>query len=345
MQAVRLSDLRDLLQSAPFTAWWGDYTAASAALAAAQARHRELAARHQQAELQAEVALRAAVDTFSTGGEAEEQAARASAEAQAHENRALERVGSFEEQRFRTSDVWYRLGGAERAIEERREGLAAALQPSHQDGARLRAQAASALRTAERQHRALQEEYAAEERKRSRLWDEVEAAWSRSFERSLLAAEHHLSSRRARREAERLFKAAEEQRASARQLRGEVEEAARALAEATRRRAALLAAAGERFGCVAGELFLYWRHREDQRAAFAIALADDSESADLPVKRLAIYTVGRARGVSSLEPAREGLPLTVEAGDRRFEEYFLGPRGAPAREGGRGPAEPEAEEP
>ena len=265
------------------------------------------------------------------------------AEAQGHEVRALEQVGRFEEQRFRTSDLWYRQGGAERTVELRREGLAQATQAPH-DADKARTQAEAALRLAERQLHALQDEYAAEDRKRTRLWDEVEAAWERSFERSLLAAEHATRSRRIIREAEQLFHDAEEQRGQARQLREELDQVARGLAEATRRRAGLLEAARERFGCVAGEWFLYWRHPDDQRAAWAVALRDDAASWNLPVKPLEVYTVNRARGVAFLEPAREGLPLSVEQGDRRFEEYFLGPRHGARRDGEAVPVSPEVEE-
>ncbi|MGC3996571.1 MAG: hypothetical protein QM767_03170 [Anaeromyxobacter sp.] len=346
MHAVRLSELRELLASPAFHGWWEELVAATAGLREARARHEDLTAQGQLMELRAEVAQRSAIDAFSAAGAAEDEAAHATADAQSQENRALERVGSFEEQRFRTSDLWYRLGGAERTVEVRREALAGlpAPQPSPgprgADGEKARATAEAALRAAERQQQALQEEYGQEDRKRARLWDEVEAAWARSFERSLLSAEHAIASRRARRDAERLFKEAEERRGRARQLRAEAEEAGRAVAEAERTRAGLLGAARERFGCVAGDLFLYWRHREDQRAAFAVALGTEPEGGALPVKPLEIYTVGRSRGVAQLEPAREGLALTLEAGDRRFDEYFLGARHAAPEPAGQGREEP-----
>ena len=58
-----------------------------------------------------------------------------------------------------------------------------------------------------------------------------------------------------------------------------------------------------------------------------------SDGTNIEVKALQIYTVGRQRGVALLEPAREGLGLTAEEGDRRFEEYFLGPRKGARRDG------------
>jgi hypothetical protein len=343
MRAVPLKELRELLQGAPFTAWWAAYGAALQAERDTAASHAQAIGRQRLADLEAEAAQRQAIDTFSEAGEAEEVAARVAGEAQAQEVRALEQVGRFEEQRFRTSDLWYRLGGAERTVEVRREGLAR-VAGTGLDAEKARAQAESALRLAERQQRSLQDDYEAEDRKRSRLWDEVEAAWERSFERSLLAAEHATRSRRIIREAERLFHEAEEKRGAARQVRDEADQLARALAEAGRRRTGLLDDARERFGCVAGESFLYWRHPDDQHAAWAVALREDPGGWNLPVKGLEVYTVNRARGVAFLEPAREGLPLSVDHGDRRFEDYFLGPRRGTRRDGEPSTVSPEVEE-
>lgn len=344
MRAIPLRELRELLKAEHFLAWWAEYGASLEDERGATARAEQLGEQHRLAELEAEAAQRRAIDTFSAAGVAEEEAARIGAEAQAHEVRALEQVGRFEEQRFRTSDVWYRLGGAERQVEVRREALAG---PAGADpeAEKARAQTDAALRQAERQLRTLRDEYAEEDRKRSQLWDEVEAAWERSFERSLLAAEHGTRSRRIIREAERLFKEAEERRARAKQLREQLDEAERGAAEAARRKAGLLDAARERFGCMAGEAFLYWRHPDDQRAAWAVALRDDASPGSPPVKALEAYAVNRIRGVAFLQPAREGLPLSVERGDRRFEDWFLGPRQGARREGEAGPVRSEVEEP
>ncbi len=342
MRAVPLKELRELLQGEPFASWWAAYSAAVEAERAATASHQGAIARQRLADLEAEAAQRHAIDTFSEAGEAEEAAARVAGEAQAHEVQALEQVGRFEEQRFRTSDLWYRLGGAERTLEVRREALAG-VAGAGAEADRLRQQAEAAVKLAERQVRALQDEYAGEDRKRTRLWDEVEAAWERSFERSLLAAEHGRRARRIIRQSEQLFREAEEKRLAARTLRDQAEQAARELAEAGRHRAGLLEETRERFGCTAGESFLYWRHPDDQRAAWAVALREDASGWSLPVAPLEVYTVSQSRGVAFLEPAREGLPLSVDRGDRRFEDYFLGPRRGVRREGEAIPASPEVE--
>jgi hypothetical protein len=322
MKAVRLAELRDLLQGAPFTGWWTDLARATRELADARARHLDLAAQAELMEHRSELVQRTAVDAFSDAGEAEEVAARNGAEAQELENRALGLVGRYEEQRLRTSDVWYRMGGTERSAEE-------ATDPT----------AKGAL---EKQLAALRQEYAVEDKKRDALWADVEASWASSFERSLLASEHADRSRRIRREAERLFKEAEERRLRAAQLRAEADAAGREHDAATQRRAELLDRARRELGCAAEDRFLYWRNADDKRSAFAVALADDADGYAVPVKALEPYAVGPQRGVAALEPAREGLSRTVEEGDRRFAEYLLGPRkGARGGEGagpGDGPA-------
>lgn len=336
MKSVRLSELRELLQGSAFSAWWSEWTRAVAALGEARARHEELVGQSETMLVRSEIAQRSAVDAFSRAGDQEDEGTRYGSEAQALENRALELVGQYEEQRFRTSDLWVRLGGAERAAEMRRE----ATPRGGKDGAKARAQAESALRTAERHHQELKEHYESEDRKRAKLWEEVESTWGVAFERSLVSAEHAQAARKTRREAERLFEEAEERRRRAKQLAADAEVAGRERGEAAKRLGALMAEARQRFGCAPGLGFLYWRHAEDKRSAFAVALSDDPLGANLEVKALGIYTVGRQRGVAHLEPAREGLAPAAEEGDRRFEEYFLGPRQGARRDREEGPPSP-----
>src|SRR6266542_3461094 len=238
MRSVRLGELRELLQSPAFGAWWSDWQSAVASVREARVRQEDLLSQSELMALRSELAQRAAVEAFSGSGEAEDDGTRCSAEAQTLENRALELVGEYEEQRFRTSDLWVRLGGAEKTLEERR--AAAAGRPK--EGQRPRGRGEGALRDAERQHQLLGEEYAAADRKRARLWEEVEAAWAASFERSLVGAEHGLVARRIRRDAERLFAEAEERRARAKQLAAEADAAGLELREAEARQAALLGA-------------------------------------------------------------------------------------------------------
>jgi chromosome segregation ATPase len=297
MRAVRLGDLRELLESTDFAAWWTEWQRASAALREARDRREDLLA---QAELMAarmDLAQRAAADAFSRSGEAEDEGTRWSAGAQEEENRALALVGAHEERRARADDLRARLGAAERALEERRAaasgGRAGAGDPHE-----------GAPGEAERQRASLAVEHGAAEAERRRLWDEVEAAWAGAFERSLLGAEHAAVARSVRREAERLFAEAEERRGRARQLTADAEAAARAVGEVEARLDALRVVARDAFGCVAGPAFLYWRHAEDDRSAFAVALADAPEGAGAQVKALQVHVVGRQGGVAHLEVAR-----------------------------------------
>src|SRR5689334_15160342 len=117
MKALRLTELRELLQGAPFSAWWTDLGRATAAVKDAVARHQDLLGQAELMELRSELAQRTAMDAFSAAGDAEEAEARAAAQAQELENRALALVAHYEEQRFKTSDLWYRLGGMERTVE------------------------------------------------------------------------------------------------------------------------------------------------------------------------------------------------------------------------------------
>jgi len=254
MKALSLAELREVLQGAPFAAWWGELSRAQVELREAGARHRDLLNQAELMELRSELVQRAAMDAFSEAGAAEAVAARGAAHAQELENQALALVGHHEEQRDRASAAWYRLCGGEGAAEE--------------------ASDAASRKALEKQLGALRQEYAAEAGKRDRLWGQVEAAWATSFEQSLLAHEHADRSRRIRKEAERRFAEAEERKQRARQLKVEAATAERERIAAAGRRDLLLDQARRELGCAAGDGFLYWRHAGDQRAAFAVALAD-----------------------------------------------------------------------
>src|SRR5512138_1569901 len=184
MKSLRLGELRELLQGTKFSAWWAEHARAVAELRDARVRDEELSAQSETMMLRSELAQRAAVDAFGRAGDAEEEGARLAAEAQGLENRALELVGRYEDQRFRTSDVWIRLGGAERLVEERREAAGRGGAARTKDAAKARAQGEAALADAERQLQELKESYAHEDERRARLWEEVESAWGASFEQS-----------------------------------------------------------------------------------------------------------------------------------------------------------------
>jgi hypothetical protein len=140
---------------------------------------------------------------------------------------------------------------------------------------------------------------------------EAEAARPRrvraeSLERAVLGAERAVAARRLRRDAERSLEEARERRARARRLAAEAGAAGREAAEAEARQARLLAAARASLGCAAGGAFLYWRDAEDERAALAVALADEPGAPGLEVTALQIYAVRPERGPAALEPAGDG---------------------------------------
>jgi hypothetical protein len=146
---------------------------------------------------------------------------------------------------------------------------------------------------------------AAEEERPRRTARRDPMAGAKGLERSLQRAERALVAGRIRRGVERLLAEAEERRARANQLAADAADAARTVRQAEARQAALLAATRAQLGCAAGTSFLYWRREGDERSAFAVALADDPDGANIEVKALGIYTVGPERGVALLEPARD----------------------------------------
>ena len=134
-----------------------------------------------------------------------------------------------------------------------------------------------------------------------------------------------MRSKRTRAEAESRFQDAERLKAQSERSRAESERASSEVVSLRAEVARLLAEATTRFGCAAGEDFLYFRQRDQASWAFCLALVDDGESYNVEVRPLSIYSVEQKRGVTFLEPARERSTSTDE-GDKRFEEYFLSGR-------------------
>lgn len=314
MKQRRLTDVRALLGSVEFTEWWGQLTAARAALRDATARYEELLAQTTLMEFRAELTQKNAIDTLYRAGEHEDTAANMLFEATDLENKSFKGVGEFEEQRFRASEAWYRLGAAEK---KRDEAVDKKLPEAE-------------VKNAQRAHELAQTEYEKENARKLRAWDEVERLWARSAEVSLLVAEERALGKKVRKEAEGLFALAEERKKRAKELKAEVEACATQLEGAKAKVSALLSIAREKFGCATGTDFLYFRMKDDQRLAYCIALVEDSEGYNVEVKPLAVYQVDRQRGVSFLEPARASTP-SLEEGDRRFEDYFLKGRKGEAR--------------
>jgi hypothetical protein len=302
----RLSDVRALLGTPEFTEWWSQLQAARTALKDARVKYDELLAQVALMEFRAELTQKNAIDTLYKAGEHEDTAANMLFEATDLENKSFKGVGEFEEQRFRASEAWYRLGASEKKVSDHKDRKGDPVE----------------LATAERALQAAQQEYERENNRKLRAWDEVERLWARSAEVSLLVAEERALGKKVRKEAEGLFALAEDRKKRSKELRGEVDACAQAVEHANAKVSALLLAAREKFGCATGTDFLYFRQKDDQRLAYCVALVEDKEGYNVEVKPLAVYSIDRQRGVAFLEPARAQSP-SLEEGDRRFEDYFL----------------------
>jgi hypothetical protein len=295
-----------LVATLEFTEWWESLVRARIALGDAEAEREEQLAQLSLMEFRAELTQKNAIDTLYRAGEYEDHAARALAEAEVLENRGFPGVAAFEEQRFKVSELWYRLGAAESALEAAREKRHGPVE----------------LASLERKRQLAADDYERETAKKNRLWEEVERLWAKSTEVSLLRGEEQQLARKVRREAELTFGLAEERKQKARGLKQALEQAALAVERAALALDAHRKVARARFGCITGTDFLYFRLPEDPQRALAVCLVEDRHSYNLEVHPLEIYLVTRALGVGALEVPRFPLPSDDE-GDRRFETYFL----------------------
>jgi hypothetical protein len=323
MKPKRLNEVLSLIAQPEFQGWWAEIQKDRAELQAAQKRYDELLAEASLTEFRAELSQKNAIDTLYRAGECEDAAANMLFEGTELENRSYRGVSDFEEQRYRVSELWYRLGASEKILDERRE--------VHVQSNSKKAE--SELKLAERTHRAACDDYERETGQKNRLWDEVERIWAKSAEMSLLVVEQRLRAKRIRKEAESLFALAEERKQRSVELRAEAEEASARCEAAQAAIRAVLDRAHEQFGCAAGTDFLYFPHKDNQKMALCVPLIEDHENYNVEVIPLTVYLVDRQRGVAFLEPS-VGHPPSPEEGDQRFEDYFLrGRRGKVAAAG------------
>ncbi len=323
MKPRRLPEVRALIAQPEFQDWWSALQQARKDATTAQQHYDELLSQTTLMEFRAELTQKNAIDTLYRAGECEDAAANMLHESTDLENRSYRAISDFEEQRYRVSELWYRLGAAEKNRDEKQD-LA---------GKEKSRKAELDLRTAETLLRKASEDYERETAAKSKLWDEVERIWAKSAEVSLLMAEQRVRGKKIRREAEGLFTLAEERKARAKALRAEADAASAACEAAQGLVEALLRQARDQFGCSAGADFLYFRHKDNAKLAFCVSLIEDHDNYNVELRPLMLYAVDRARGASFLEPARLE-PTSVEEGDRRFEEYFLRGRKGEARSAG-----------
>jgi hypothetical protein len=314
MRPVRLSEVRNLVSQSDFQEWWEQLRSTLDDLATGQARWQQSLKDAAISEFNAELCQKNAIDTLYRAGECEDAAATLGSEATSAENAAFQLVSQYEDLRIHVSEAWYRLGALEKSVDERKEAA-----PAH--GKR----GEDALRAAVRAQSAAQEEYDRLSARKLELWERVEATWGRQAEASLRMAEAKMRSKRVRAEAEGRFQDAERLKAQADRTRAESERLSTEVSSLRTQVAQLLAQATTRFGCAAGEDFLYFRQKDQERWAYCLALVEDSESYNVEVHPLSIYSVEQKRGVTFLEPARERA-ASADEGDKRFEAYFLSGR-------------------
>src|SRR4051812_8851517 len=316
MRPVRLVEVRNLVSQPDFQDWWEQLRSALDDLQEAQSRWQQSLKDTAVSEFNAELAQKNAIDTLYRAGECEDAAATLGSEAADAENAAFQLVSQYEDLRIHVSEAWYRLGALEKSVDERKEASAP---PS------AGKKAEEALRTAMRAQDAAQEEYERLAARKGEVWERVEATWGRQAEAALRMAEAKMRSKRIRAEAEDRFGDAERLKAQSERFRAESERASSEVSSLRTQVARLLSEATTRFGCAAGEDFLYFRQKDQASWAFCLALVEDGESYNVEVRPLAIYSVEQKRGVTFLEPARE-RGVSADEGDKRFEEYFLSGR-------------------
>jgi len=316
MRSLRLADLQRLISQPDFQGWWIQFRAANEALASARAHHRLLVEGAATAGFRSELAQRAAIETLDMAREREDAAAALHSEATDAENAAFQLVSQYEDLRIHVSELWYRLGALEKSLEERRADAA-------RQGAGKKAE--EGLRAATRAHQARQEEYERLGARKQDLWERVEATWALQAETSLRVAEQRMRGKRLRSEAEGQLEVTERLKGEAERARAEADRASGQISALRVQVSRHLADAALRFGCAAGEDFLYFRQRDQAGWSFCVALVENGDSYNLEVRPLAVYSVEQKRGVTFLEPARERA-ATAQEGDQRFEQYFLSGR-------------------
>lgn len=312
MKSRRLRDVLDLVKQPEFQQWWSEVQKERSASELARQQYDELLAEATLMEFRSELSQKNAIDTLYRAGECEDAAASMLCEATELENRSYRAVADFEEQRYKVSELWYRLGASDKRLDEKRE--AHALVKSKKSELELR--------NAESAHRTLSDDFERGTGRRNRLWEEVERIWTKSAEVNLLVSEQRLRGKRIRKEAEALFAAAEERKRKSLELRARADAASSASEASLEQARAVLEQAREKFGCAVASDFLYFQQKDNPKMAFCVPLVEDHDNYNVELKPLSVYLVDRQRGISFLEPAASYVPSSDEA-DRRFEEYFL----------------------
>jgi hypothetical protein len=304
MKALWLREVQAILGREDFLKWWQSLVDLEQKLAAVGSRFDELLAQVNLMDFRAEFTQKNAIDSLYLAGEYEDTAAQLLAEASEIENKSYEAVANFESQRIYVSDLFSRMGAVEHNF--------------------LKAQT-----DRDRLEKELREATALYERENARkmsLWEEVEQMWARSLDINLGVSERRVKSKRARREAERLFREAEQHKRSSKTLQAEAAEAELKRKEIQQAIEDLRTSARKLFGCLVGEEFLYWPRRENINAVYCVPINDHAEGFNIELRAKNIYLISRQRGVEFIEPLPPAGEVPEEE-DGRIDDFFR--RGQP----------------
>jgi hypothetical protein len=304
MKALWLREVQAILGREDFLKWWQSLVDLEQKLAAVGSRFDELLAQVNLMDFRAEFTQKNAIDSLYLAGEYEDTAAQLLAEASEIENKSYEAVANFESQRIYVSDLFSRMGAVEHNFlnaQTERERLEKELRD------------ATAL-------------YERENARKMSLWEEVEQMWARSLDINLGVSERRVKSKRARREAERLFKEAEQHKRSSKALQAEAAEAEQKNKEIQQAIEDLRTSARKLFGCLVGEEFLYWPRRENINEVYCVPINDHAEGFNIELRAKNIYLISRQRGVEFIEPLPPAGEVPGEE-DGRIDDFFR--RGQP----------------
>jgi len=308
MKALWLREVQAILGREDFLKWWQSLVDLEQKLAAVGSRFDELLAQVNLMDFRAEFTQKNAIDSLYLAGEYEDTAAQLLAEASEIENKSYEAVANFESQRIHVSDLFSRMGALE-------HNFLSAQTEAREERERL-----------EKELREATVVYERENARKLSLWEEVEQMWARSLDINLGVSERRVKSKRARREAERLFKEAEQHKHSSKALQAEATEAEQKQKEIQQAIEDLRTSARKLFGCLVGEEFLYWPRRENVNEVYCVPINDHAEGFNIELRAKNIYLISRQRGVEFIEPLPPAGDVPEEE-DGRIDDFFR--RGRP----------------
>ncbi len=335
MKAKKISELRELLRSEEFAAWYRRYNDLGEHQRNAEQHREDILAQVNMLSFKAEFLQNAGDETLFRAAECEDASARALAEFSGIENDSFDTLSGFEIQRMATTEVLGVLHLHENNLEEHRRIVS----DKRAELEAIRKRPASPERDSEANRlsddlsererrtpalaRAVEEARATFERKsvrRDELWVEVEDTWGRSFRANMARTEYAFQSRRVRREAEAMFARAEAERIRLLQLNDEVKVVESRIEQQQKDFSAHLEIGRKDFDCALINEFLYWPRADDVQGAICVPLIDEAAELNIQVTALGLYHMERAKGLDLLEPVPEE---TDGMDDPRLDSFFL----------------------